>query len=62
VRGAAKVKGQKTKSFLRVLKYSNGGVLEVRDLLPAVSFFVCLLFFRRLIVSPEWKIIVKMDD
>ncbi|KAG0529594.1 hypothetical protein BDA96_05G111600 [Sorghum bicolor] len=24
----AKVKGQKTKSFLRVLKYSNGGVLE----------------------------------
>ncbi|XP_066383070.1 exocyst complex component SEC3A-like [Miscanthus floridulus] len=23
-----KVKGQKTKSFLRVLKYSNGGVLE----------------------------------
>jgi len=25
-------------------------------------FFVCLLFFHRLIVSPEWKIVVKMDD
>jgi exocyst complex component 1 len=27
---AAKAKGQRTKSFLRVLKDSNGGVLEVR--------------------------------
>ena len=29
VDGAAKQKGQKTKAFMRVLKYSNGGVLEV---------------------------------
>lgn len=27
--GAAKSKGQRTKAFLRVLKYSHGGVLEV---------------------------------
>ena len=26
---AAKSKGQRTKAFLRVLKYSTGGVLEV---------------------------------
>lgn len=29
---AAKAKGQRTKAFLRVLKYSNGGVLEVNTL------------------------------
>ena len=29
VDGAAKQKGQKTKAFMRVLKYSHGGVLEV---------------------------------
>jgi len=34
VDGAAKQKGQKTKAFMRVLKYSNGGVLEVIFLLP----------------------------
>jgi hypothetical protein len=28
----AKAKGQKTKAFLRVLKYSNGGILEVINL------------------------------
>ena len=28
---AAKSKGQRTKAFLRVLKYSNGGVLEVNN-------------------------------
>lgn len=60
VRGAAKVKGPKTKAFLRVLKYSHGGVLEVRDL-PRAFFSFWLFFFHRLVVWPEWKIIVKMD-
>jgi hypothetical protein len=45
--GAAKAKGQRTKAFLRVLKYSNGGVLEV-ILIQSPSFMV---FF--LIVSSE---------
>jgi hypothetical protein len=56
VRGAAKVKGQKTKSFLRVLKYSNGGVLEVRDLPPAVSFF-CLF-----VVLPQIDCFARMEN
>jgi hypothetical protein len=30
---AAKKKGQRTKAFVRVLKYSNGGVLEVHFLI-----------------------------
>lgn len=39
IRGhAAKAKGQRTKSFLRVLKYSNGGVLEVGDMDFSASF------------------------
>jgi len=30
----AKAKGQRTKAFLRVLKYSTGGVLEVMSFSP----------------------------
>jgi hypothetical protein len=37
---AAKAKTQRTKAFLRVLKYSNGGVLEVIFFSPV--FFASL--------------------
>jgi len=46
---AAKQKGQRTKAFLRVLKYSNGGVLEVIKnlyadmLLEVFSYLLCKL-------------------
>lgn len=41
-RCAAKAKGHRTKTFLRVLKYSNGGVLEVTFFQPSLSFFAGL--------------------
>jgi len=34
----AKAKGQRTKAFLRVLKYSTGGVLEVMSFSPNSLF------------------------
>ena len=38
---AVKQKGQRTKAFLRVLKYSNGGILEV-----ILSFYTVYLDIR----------------
>ena len=42
---AAKSKGQRTKAFLRVLKYSTGGVLEV---IFTFFFNVCFTFLMLL--------------
>lgn len=38
---AAKAKGQRTKAFLHVLKYSTGGILEVNT---SVLFFLTIFF------------------